>query len=91
MGKEEEPQLRIISVPLFAAVAACCILIPSVSNATAWNDLKAGNPFLPGYFADPCARKFGDTYFIYATPDGWGGCGEGPAGVWTSKDFVHWT
>jgi hypothetical protein len=45
---------------------------------------------LPGYFADPSCRKFGDTYFIYATPDGWD-VGKGPAGVWTSRDFVNWS
>lgn len=25
------------------------------------------NPFIPGYFADPTIKKFGDTYYIYAT------------------------
>ena len=38
--------------------------------ATAWTSPRAGNPVIPGYFADPCGRKFGDTYYIYATPDG---------------------
>ncbi|WP_431200038.1 hypothetical protein ACRQ5D_16760 [Mucilaginibacter sp. P25] len=32
-----------------------------------------GNPIIPGYFADPTVRKFGDTYYIYATTDGNGG------------------
>jgi len=49
-----------------------------------------GNPLLPGYFADPTVKKFGDTYYIYATTDGNGG-GFGPSQVWTSKDFVNWT
>jgi len=49
-----------------------------------------GNPLIPGYFADPTVRKFGDTYYIYATTDGNGG-GHGPSQVWTSKDFVNWT
>lgn len=31
------------------------------------------NPILPGYFADPTIVKEGDTYFIYATIDPWGG------------------
>ena len=26
-----------------------------------WNTPGAGNPFIPGYFADPTIRKFGDT------------------------------
>ncbi|SDD71047.1 F5/8 type C domain-containing protein [Mucilaginibacter pineti] len=49
-----------------------------------------GNPLIPGYFADPTVRKFGDTFYIYATTDGNGG-GHGPSQVWTSKDFVNWT
>ena len=49
-----------------------------------------GNPRLPGYFADPTVKKFGDIYYIYATTDGNGG-GFGPSQVWTSKDFVNWS
>ncbi|MDJ1503771.1 family 43 glycosylhydrolase [Xanthocytophaga agilis] len=49
-----------------------------------------GNPLIPGYFADPTVKKFGDTYYIYATTDGNGG-GFGPSQVWVSKDFVNWT
>lgn len=47
------------------------------------------NPILPGYFADPTIRKFGDNYYIYATTDGTGN-GYGPAQVWVSKDFQNW-
>ncbi len=50
----------------------------------------AGNPFIPGYFADPTIKKFGDTYYLYATTDG-SGAGFGPAQCWTSKDFQNWT
>lgn len=50
----------------------------------------AGNPVIPGYFADPTVKKFGDTYYIYATTDGNGG-GFGPSQVWSSKDFVNWS
>ena len=50
---------------------------------------SAGNPFIPGYFADPTIRKFGDTYYLYATTDGTGN-GYGPAQVWVSKDFQNW-
>ncbi|WP_419033195.1 family 43 glycosylhydrolase [Dysgonomonas gadei] len=55
-----------------------------------YNTPGAGNPIIPGYFADPTVRKFGDTYYIYATTDGTG-LGVGPAQVWKSKDFVNWT
>ena len=48
------------------------------------------NPILPGYYADPTVRKFGDTYYLYATTDGTSG-GTGPSQVWVSKDFVNWT
>jgi hypothetical protein len=50
----------------------------------------AFNPIVPGYFADPTIKKFGDTYYIYATTDGNGG-GRGPSQVWMSRDFVNWT
>lgn len=50
---------------------------------------SAANPFIPGYFADPTIRKFGDIYYLYATTDGTGN-GYGPAQVWVSKDFVNW-
>jgi len=49
-----------------------------------------GNPIVPGLFADPSVAKFGDTYYLYATTDGFGW----PTGrwvVWKSKDFVHWS
>jgi len=51
--------------------------------------LGNGNPIIPGYFADPTVKKFGDTYYVYATTDGNGG-GFGPSQVWMSKDFVNW-
>ena len=57
--------------------------------AQAYNAPSAGNPVIPGYFADPTIRKFGDTYYLYTTTDGTGN-GYGPAQVWVSKDFVNW-
>lgn len=62
---------------------------PSPVKGTAWNAPNNMNPFIPGYFADPTIRKFGDTYYVYATTDGTGN-GYGPAQVWASKDFLHW-
>lgn len=63
-------------------------------GAMAQNDVKyntpgAGNPIVPGYFADPTVRKFDGLYYMYATTDGNGG-GFGPSQVWVSKDFVNW-
>jgi len=59
------------------------------AEAQSWNAPGAANPFIPGYFADPTIRKFGDTYYLYATTDGTGN-GYGPAQVWVSKDFCNW-
>ena len=62
---------------------------PSPVKGTSWNAEGNMNPFIPGYFADPTIRKFGDTYYLYATTDGTGN-GYGPAQVWVSHDFVNW-
>jgi len=62
---------------------------PSPVEGTKWNALGNANPFIPGYFADPTIRKFGDTYYLYATTDGTGN-GYGPAQVWVSHDFLNW-
>lgn len=71
-----------------------CLLAGMAFNANAeevkWNTPGAGNPFIPGYFADPTVKKFGDTYYVYATTDG-SGAGFGPSQVWCSKDFENWT
>ena len=52
---------------------AALSLVTASSHAQAlpaeWNTPGAGNPLLPGYFADPTIKKFGDTYYIYATTD----------------------
>lgn len=86
----------------FLSIIALCGLLTSTANAqrrmeytpspvqgSAWNTPGNINPIIPGYFADPTIRKFGDTYYIYATTDGTGN-GYGPAQVWMSKDFVNW-
>lgn len=62
---------------------------PSPVSGTPWNAPGNANPFIPGYFADPTIRRFGDTYYLYATTDGTGN-GYGPAQVWVSKDFINW-
>lgn len=62
----------------------------ALAQPAAFNTPGSGNPIIPGYFADPTVKKFGDTYYMYATTDG-SGAGFGPAQVWTSKDFVNWT
>lgn len=53
-----------IIVTLFVTAAAA---VPQTGAAqkAAYNTPGAGNPILPGYFADPTIKKFGDTYYIY--------------------------
>lgn len=53
------------------------------------NTLKSDNPLFFGYFADPTVKKFGDTYYIYATTDGVK-LASGKPQVWISEDFVNW-
>ncbi|RKD90798.1 family 43 glycosylhydrolase [Mangrovibacterium diazotrophicum] len=43
------------------------------------------NPIIDGYFADPCVIKDGDTFYIYATIDPWGG---DELAVFSTKDFL---
>ena len=47
------------------------------------------NPILPGYFADPTIKEFGNTYYIYATADGIK-LASGEPTVWVSFDLVNW-
>lgn len=51
--------------------------------------LPGGNPILPGWFADPTIKKFGDLYYIYATTDNIMLASGAPT-VWYSKDLQHW-
>ncbi|MCP2243958.1 Beta-xylosidase [Lentzea aerocolonigenes] len=49
------------------------------------------SPVLPGYNADPNIVRFGDTYYIYATTDGFPGWSSTSFNAWSSKDLVNWT
>ncbi|MFK4761663.1 family 43 glycosylhydrolase [Microbacterium sp. ZW T5_45] len=49
------------------------------------------SPVLPGLYADPNIAVFGDTYYIYATTDGFAGWSGKEFYVWSSKDLVDWT
>lgn len=72
---------------------SAALAILSVSGAmadVAYNTPGILNPIIPGYFADPTLKKFGDTYYVYATTDG-SGAGFGPAQLWQSKDLINWT
>lgn len=61
-------------------------------TTTTWT-MKAtvvNSPVLPGLYADPNIAIFGDTYYIYATSDGYAGWGGKEFYVWSSKNLVDW-
>lgn len=47
-----------------------------------------GNPFIPGYFADPTYIEHEGVSYIYATLDPWG---DRTLGCWSGRDFTQWT
>jgi len=55
------------------------------------NNISPGmnNPVLPGYFADPTIKKFGNIYYIYATTDN-EMLASGAPTVWYSHDLKNW-
>ncbi len=64
----------------------------TMGGTAAWNNLNNGNPFIPGYFADPSIFYDADTktFYLFATTDGnWIAYSAEPT-VWYSTDFVHW-
>jgi beta-xylosidase len=73
-------------VSFFAVLLSVNFTLAQVASN---NSFVTGNPLLPGYFADPTVKKFGDTYYIYATTDGIK-LASGEPQVWMSKDFVNW-
>ena len=75
---------------LTAWLITAAVSLGSASADVPYNAPGAMNPVIPGYFADPTVKKFGDTYYMYATTDG-SGAGFGLAQLWSSKDFVNWT
>ncbi|MFF3374950.1 family 43 glycosylhydrolase [Streptomyces sp. NPDC002680] len=49
------------------------------------------SPVLPGLNADPNIVRFGDTFYIYPTADGFEGWSGTQFKAYSSKDLVHWT
>ena len=69
--------------PAGLLVLLALVLLPARS--------RAQNPLVPGYFADPSIRKFGDTYYLYVTTDGYPPYGnDGLTFVWTSINLTDW-
>ena len=52
-----------------------------------------GHALVPDMIADASIEKIGDTFYCYATTDGYGRGLDtsGPPVVWQSKDFMHWS
>ena len=65
------------------------LAVVTAQDAVKFNSPGAGNPLLPGYFADPTIKQYGDTYYIYATTDN-EMLASGEPTVWYSKDFQNW-
>ena len=48
------------------------------------------SPVLPGLTADPNIVRFGDTFYMYPTTDGFAGWSGTKFKAYSSKDLVHW-
>lgn len=72
---------------LFVALACCWsgLVYAAEDNARMPH---AGNPILPGYYADPSLVRFEGKFYLYATIDPWGG---ETLACWESVDFKNWT
>lgn len=53
-----------------------------------WDMAGAGNPLLPGYFADPSIVRDKGRWYIFATIDPWG---DDRLGLWSSDNGRDWT
>jgi len=69
---------------IIRAILFCVVLAVSVSA----QNLPAGNPIIPGYYADPAVIQDHGKFYIYATLDPWG---DNELGLWESSDFKNWT
>ncbi len=78
-----------VTKSVFTFLIVLFVCIASCFSQKSPDDAGNGNPLLPGYFADPTIRKFGDTYYIYSTTDGIK-LASGEPTVWISKDFKNW-
>lgn len=65
----------------------------SIAQATVAQTTRNYNPIIPDLVADPSIVKFGDTFYCYATTDGYdkGLATSGPPVLWQSKDLVNWS
>lgn len=66
-----------------AFICACVIACNQIVKTTEESEIIS-NPIIDGYYADPSIVKEGDSWFIYATKDPWGG---EDLAVFETKDF----
>ncbi|MEJ7737170.1 MAG: family 43 glycosylhydrolase [Chitinophagaceae bacterium] len=59
-------------------------------NDLKYNSPKAGNPLLPGYYADPTIIEENETFYIFATSDMQSWDDITKLAMWSSGDFVNW-
>jgi beta-xylosidase len=69
------------------------LMFASVTGIQAQEVNPFGNPVVPDMTADASIILVDDTFYYYATTDGYGRHLEtsGPPVVWKSKDFVNWS
>ncbi|GEC06092.1 hypothetical protein SSP24_37470 [Streptomyces spinoverrucosus] len=71
-----------------AAAAAASLLLGLADPAVPAQ--AAESPVLPGLTADPNIIRFGDTYYIYPTTDGFPNWSGTQFKAYSSKDLVNW-
>ncbi|WP_372647706.1 family 43 glycosylhydrolase [Draconibacterium sp.] len=74
---------------LLSMIAGVLLLSSCGNKKTEQKNTHISNPILPGWFADPTIKKFGDIYYIYATTDN-EMLGSGAPTVWYSRDLQNW-
>ena len=79
--------MRRINYSVFVLILLVACAIPKKKSASGEKTIIT-NPLMEGYFADPCIVKEGDTFYIYATIDPWGG---DELAVFSTKDFKNFT
>ncbi len=80
-------RLHLLVALLLALVSAPCLSIPALADEPAPSDDGASfsSSELRDDAADPCIIKVADTYYLFATTDGWG------IPYYSSSDLRTWT
>ncbi|MBD8679739.1 family 43 glycosylhydrolase [Sphingomonas sp. CFBP 13720] len=68
-------------------VSTVLLLAAAPAPVPRWDAPGAGNPLLPGYFADPSIVRDRGRWYVFATIDPWG---DDRLGLWTSDNGRDW-